>query len=129
MYLEVFTVNNNKLEGTLPSLTLLTSLVFLDVSKNKFSGPIDSTNWGNKPDFFNVDLSDNKLSGTIPSSFGEAKNLIYAAFDNNDFTGSMPPAVCNNRAGFLKNLTADCAGPNPQVTCAFPTCCTGCFGN
>ena len=122
----VVALGNVKFEGSLPSFTNDEALDFLDVSGNKFSGNVDNTNWA-KPSLRYVDLSSNKFTGTIPSSFGGATNLKLANFDDNDFTGSMPQAVCNNRAGSLTNLTADCAGANPQVTCAFPTCCTGCF--
>jgi hypothetical protein len=125
-FLGVVALDNVDLEGSLPSLTNSGVLEFLDVSGNRFNGNIDNTNWS-KPNLQYADFSSNKFTGTIPSSFGGATNLILAAYDENDFTGSMPQAVCNLRAGSLKNLTSDCAGANPQVTCAFPTCCTGCF--
>jgi Leucine-rich repeat (LRR) protein len=124
---EVIALNDLNMEGTLPTLTDNTKLQFLDVSENEFTGPIDSTNWGNKPDLEYVDFSNNKFSGSIPSGFGNAKDLVLASFDTNDFTGSMPAQICDLRSGSLKNLTSDCAGATPQVTCAFPTCCTGCF--
>jgi Leucine-rich repeat (LRR) protein len=124
---EVVALNNVDFEGTLPTLSDNKVLNFLDVSENKFSGPIDNTNWGNKPDLEYADFSNNKFSGSIPSGFGNAKDLVLASFDTNDFTGSMPSQICDLRSGSLKNLTSDCAGATPEVTCAFPTCCTGCF--
>ncbi len=123
-------MNNVNFEGTLPSLSNNTVLQFLDVSQNDFSGPIDTTNWGNKPDLEYADFSNNRFSGSIPSSFGNANNLVLASFDNNDFTGSMPAQICalrNGAVGSLTNLTSDCSGATPQVICLFPACCTGCF--
>jgi len=102
--LQVVALNDLNMEGTLPSLTDNTKLQFLDVSENQFSGPIDNTNWGNKPGLEYVDFSNNKFSGTIPSGFGNAKELVLASFDNNDFTGSMPSEVCALRSGALKLL-------------------------
>jgi len=125
--LQVVALNNVDFEGTLPTLSDNKVLNFLDVSENKFSGPIDNTNWGNKPNLEYADFSNNKFSGSIPSGFGNAKDLVLASFDTNDFTGSMPSQICDLRSGSLKNLTSDCAGATPEVTCAFPTCCTGCF--
>ena len=74
-----------------------------------------------------LDLSSNLFTGTIPSSIGGLTQHV----DRNGFTGAMPQAICDLRnppgPGSLTDLTADCAGATPEVTCAFPTCCTACF--
>ncbi len=127
MFSEVVTLNDLNLGGTFPSLTKTTVLRFLDVSYNKFSGPIDNTNWGNKPYLQYVDFSSNKFSGTIPSSFGNANSLILAYFDTNDFTGSMPQQICDLKQWNLKNLTSVCDLHNPELTCSFQDCCTDFF--
>jgi len=125
----VFTANDNSFSGSLPNLSKLTSLNFLDVSDNDLTGRIDTTNWANMPNLDVADFSSNKFTGSIPDSFGKDKKLRIAAFDDNDFTGSMPSAICDLRAVSLTNLTADCLSPPtpPPVGCAFPSCCTACF--
>eukprot|EP00590_Aulacoseira_subarctica_P000291 CAMPEP_0172429362 /NCGR_PEP_ID=MMETSP1064-20121228/50057_1 /TAXON_ID=202472 /ORGANISM="Aulacoseira subarctica , Strain CCAP 1002/5" /LENGTH=311 /DNA_ID=CAMNT_0013174719 /DNA_START=261 /DNA_END=1196 /DNA_ORIENTATION=+ len=124
-----FTANNNSFIGSLPNLSNLGKLLFLDVSNNLITGTIDNTNWAGTASLITVNLSGNKFNGNIPSSFGSLSNLNFAAFDNNLFTGSMPQSVCNIRdtnGGKLENLTADCGGGQPQVQCTFPTCCNYC---
>ena len=48
-------------------------------------------------------------------------------FDNNAIIGEMPKEVCNLREMKLKDLYADCGGALPQLQCAKPSCCTGCY--
>ena len=47
-----------------------------------------------------LDLSDNQLTGSIPSEIGNLTNLTYLTLYNNDLTGSIPPEIGN-----LTNLT------------------------
>jgi hypothetical protein len=127
--LTVLTTNNNDFVGSLPSLSKLTKLGFLDVSGNALTGPIDTTDWAALSRLRYADFSDNLFDGTIPSSFAPQDSLEFGAFDGNNFSGSMPQAICNNRntatpPGMLVNLTSDCLGSPPQVACS---CCTGCF--
>lgn len=65
---------------------------------------------------------------TISSIFNIYFLLISgtATFRGNNFQGSMPESVCDNRVpnGLLNILTADCAGDNPKVEC---DCCSSCF--
>jgi hypothetical protein len=62
----------------------------------------------------------NQLSGTIPSELGKLKQLQSLDLHDNNLVGSMPKEICNLK---LKELVADCLGPNPEVQCS---CCTKC---
>jgi len=125
--LGTFTANNNSFTGPLPDLTDDGSLLWLDVSNNQLTGPIDTTDWSKLPKLIILDLSSNDFTGKIPATIGGDTKLDRAFFDDNNLTGAMPPQVCALRNGFLQQLTADCAGSTPQVTCKFPECCTACF--
>ena len=73
-------------------------------------------------------LEGNNLEGQIPQSFGRLTSLreMYVQ-DNDSLVGSMPIEVCglrNTNGGLLTVLEADCAEPNPTMSCV---CCTECF--
>ena len=85
--------NSNLLRGTLPSSLgiLLGYVSLLDLSNNRLTGTI--------PDVFyeangliSVDLRNNLLNGSLPSSLGYATTLRYAALSNNHLVGMIPPS-------------------------------------
>ena len=65
-----------------------------------------------------LDLSDNKLQGTIPFEMSNLKLLTNLELDSNALTGNMPFAVCS-QLPFLENAVVDC----DDVVC---WCCEGC---
>jgi Leucine-rich repeat (LRR) protein len=98
-------------------------MAFLDVSGNSLTGNLDVTAWDNLSNLLALDVSNNKLDGTIPASIGDIPRLQVASFYKNDISGTMPDDICNLRPSPLENLEADCAGVDPKVKC---TCCTFC---
>ena len=54
--------------------------------------------------------------------------IVVLTLHSNNLVGTMPESVCRLRTeGKLRFLYADCAGDNPKVICASPSCCTACF--
>ncbi|KAJ0078993.1 hypothetical protein Patl1_22995 [Pistacia atlantica] len=109
--------SSNHLEG--PLLSLPSSVFYVDLSGNKFSGPISflcsvrvgvyhldlSSNqlsgtlpdcWIKFEDLAFLNLANNGLSGTIPHSFGSLRNILALSLSNNSFSGEFP---------FLRNCT------------------------
>ncbi|MFC2125859.1 leucine-rich repeat domain-containing protein [Bacteroidota bacterium] len=44
---------------------------------------------------YELNLSDNQLSGSIPTEIGDIPNLQYLRLSNNELTGSIPPEIAN----------------------------------
>ena len=136
--LEIIEIHNNQLTGTIPSfLGLLKLRTFrahtnsltglpatfspainnINLSKNALIGSIPTTFGANMPNLQVLDISDNNLNGTVPSSLGLIPDLGYFGFYKNSFTGSVDSFLCT--AGRTRDLEADCR----EVTC---TCCNSC---
>ncbi|KAM7274620.1 hypothetical protein ACFE04_016486 [Oxalis oulophora] len=87
----------NSLSGSIPiSLTRSISITFLDLGHNNLSGPIPNT-WGetpkNRSSFFRLQLlslDNNFLSGNIPASLGNLRELHMLSISRNQLTGAMP---------------------------------------
>ena len=62
---------------------------------------------GSLPELMKVNLAQNRLSGSIPSWFGNAKALQDLSLHYNGLKGSLPPEL-----GGLKNLTVLSLGGN-----------------
>jgi Leucine-rich repeat (LRR) protein len=161
--LTLLLINKNRLTGSLPEqLGNVNDWTFLALDSNQFEGPIPSslskhTNLkvftvhnnvnedrskgisGSIPSFFGnfkdlelLSLFNTTLSGPIPTALGGMSNIRNLFLHNTDLTGTMPDEICRLRAADgndmkLVQLTADCSGPNPKVECDQPTCCTACF--
>ena len=119
---------NTNIAGTIPSeYASLTALQALGIQGNAIDGPIP-TFLGNLSQLTNLSLFLNSLSGEIPSELGKLTQLEQLFLHFNALTGSMPSEICALRAlGVLKDLTADCAGPDAPVQCEQPACCSLCF--
>ncbi|XP_022634774.1 receptor-like protein 12 [Vigna radiata var. radiata] len=95
----------------------LNSLVYLDLSHNKFSGKIPMSmgslldlqalllrnnnlvggiplSLRNCTELVMLDISENKLSGSIPDWIGTKENLKILSLGKNQFSGSLPIEVC-----------------------------------
>ncbi|KAL6204539.1 hypothetical protein ACLB2K_021806 [Fragaria x ananassa] len=87
-------LSNNELNGTISGETLnLPSLsTTLNLSQNFLSGPLPSE-LGSLEKVVTIDLSDNALSGDIPGSIGKCKSLERLLMSRNRFSGSIPNGV------------------------------------
>ncbi|EXB64642.1 Tyrosine-sulfated glycopeptide receptor 1 [Morus notabilis] len=94
-YLTHLNLSRNSLSGSLPSefFSSLNNLKVLDLSYNRFHGPLSSVSDNNSV-FQTVDLSSNLLEGEFPSSLFEPSvasgSLNSFNVSNNSFSGSIP---------------------------------------
>lgn len=86
----------NKLNGSLPSkvgfddCTDSSKLKFLMMHANEFVGPIPSSYFSQTPDLNSFFAQNNKLSGELPSSITESKNLVIFDVSGNTLSGQIP---------------------------------------
>ncbi|XP_019179171.1 PREDICTED: probable LRR receptor-like serine/threonine-protein kinase At3g47570 [Ipomoea nil] len=90
-------LSRNKLQGNFPKF-FLTSLVYLDLSHNQFTGPLPVEIGGLK-NLVSLNLSNNMFLGTLPSTIGALNSLIELNINHNLFHGFIPPSF-----SFLKSL-------------------------
>ncbi|KAL4581987.1 hypothetical protein LXL04_006524 [Taraxacum kok-saghyz] len=96
----VVNVSSNALSGEIPvnigqSCRILT---FLDLSGNRITGTIPAT-FGDLGSLMAVNLSRNMLSGEIPVSFDKIKDLKNLSLSGNNLTGRIPSGL-----GTVKSL-------------------------
>lgn len=129
-YLSYLDVSNNKLSGPFPpAISGAKFLKFLDLRFNNFYGAIpqelfdlgleiillNNNNFGQQlpsnigsTSASTFSVANNKITGPIPQSIGQATNLVELVFLNNQLTGCLPPGI-----GLLKNLALfDASGNN-----------------
>ncbi|XP_022942278.1 probable inactive leucine-rich repeat receptor kinase XIAO [Cucurbita moschata] len=94
-------LSNNFLSGKIPiSLTKLTALSVLYLDNNNLEGPLLFP-----PALAFLRLNGNRLSGTIPPSFGELVSLKRASLSNNKLEGTIPSSL--GRLSALSELYLD----------------------
>ncbi|KAM1767861.1 hypothetical protein ACFX12_045906 [Malus domestica] len=89
--LRLIDLSSNRFEGDIPASTIgsLRALHFLNLSNNALSGQIPSS-LGNLTALESLDLSQNKLSGRIPSSLAQLTFLEYFNVSHNHLWGPIP---------------------------------------
>lgn len=95
---DVLKLNNNELEGPIPEVGNLTELTFIDLTRNKLSGTIPS-NLLQLPNLEFVYLGHNGISGSLPDFCSSIKNstvLQDVFLNNNQLTGEFPQCVPNS---------------------------------
>ncbi|GFS40806.1 hypothetical protein Acr_00g0070660 [Actinidia rufa] len=96
----VFVLDNNNFTGELSPGLLNSNLVFLDISNNGVSGNIPS--WiGNFPRLRSLVLSNNSLEGPLPVGFCKMNEIRFVDLSQNNIGPTIPP--CANLAS-LKYL-------------------------
>ncbi|KAG0520961.1 hypothetical protein BDA96_08G119900 [Sorghum bicolor] len=129
--LEILDLANNRLTGPIPVwIDSLSFLYHLDLSNNRLTEDIPTANVavlsapisvlfpdqetdGVFPAVLN--LSNNHLTGTIPSEIGQLKSLVVLNLSFNSLSGSNPQELCN-----LTNLqVVDLS--NNHLTCSIPS--------
>ncbi|KAI3744281.1 hypothetical protein L1987_57358 [Smallanthus sonchifolius] len=121
-----FDLSKNQLEGEIPSgISNLKNLTLLDLSNNKISGELDfvdqemssleelilsnnpisgdlmNLKWQNVYKIMVLDLSNTGLTGVIPESISNLKNLRFLGLNDNKLSGNLSPKLAE-----LGNLTA-----------------------
>ncbi|TKV99631.1 hypothetical protein SEVIR_8G056800v4 [Setaria viridis] len=82
-------MSKNLLSGTLPASLEMWAAQIIDLSSNRFAGPVPRF----PRNLQYLDLSRNNLSGTLPD-FGAMVNLQTFALYNNSISGSIPFSLC-----------------------------------
>ncbi|XP_037475448.1 probable LRR receptor-like serine/threonine-protein kinase At3g47570 [Triticum dicoccoides] len=110
------TLQNNKFSGGFSRsiANLSGQLEALDIRYNGISGKIQ-IGIGNFPKLFKLGLSGNQLTGPIPDSIGRLNMLQFLTLENNQLSGMMPPSLGNLTQ--LQHLSVDnnmLEGPLPM---------------
>ncbi|RYQ97647.1 hypothetical protein Ahy_B08g093726 [Arachis hypogaea] len=106
-FLSRFDVSNNKLSDKIPStIWNLSSLEWLHLNNNKFQGKLLSflSNMSNMKNLIlldvgenqrsvNLDLSNNFLSGSIPTGISSLSKLVGLNFSYNNLSGKIPERI------------------------------------
>ncbi|RVW30362.1 putative LRR receptor-like serine/threonine-protein kinase [Vitis vinifera] len=95
-------LRNCNLQGSIPNLSRIPNLHYLDLSHNQLTGSIPSNRLSNN--ITTIDLSSNMLSGSIPSSFSGLPHLERLSLENNLLNGSISSAIWEN-VTFAANAT------------------------
>ncbi|TKV99628.1 hypothetical protein SEVIR_8G056549v4 [Setaria viridis] len=103
-------MSNNLLSGTLPASLEMLAAGMIDLSSNRFAGPVPR--FPRKVGY--LDLSRNNLSGTLPD-FG-AMVLFTLALYNNSISGSIPFSLCLVQCLYMLDLSGN------MLSGELPTC-------
>ncbi|XP_060174196.1 receptor-like protein 9DC3 [Lycium barbarum] len=92
----LFFISNNSLSGEIPSsFCNLTSLIVLDLARNKLKGTIPRC-LGNMSDYFEVlDMQYNSLSGYLRTTFSSRSQLKSFNLHGNKIEGKIPRSLSN----------------------------------
>ncbi|KAF5750801.1 receptor-like protein 12-like [Tripterygium wilfordii] len=82
--------SSNAFTGPIPPFHGSKNLTYLDLSRNKLKGVISSTHWQGLLNLVNVDLQNNSLNGSIPSSLFTLPSLQKLQLSKNQFVGHFP---------------------------------------
>lgn len=86
---ELINLYDNQFSGSIPAtITTLKALTALLLGRNQFSGTVPDLS--NNKNLRHLDLSYNKLTGTIGPWLKENENLAWIFLEENDFSGSLP---------------------------------------
>ncbi|KAJ9179690.1 hypothetical protein P3X46_008029 [Hevea brasiliensis] len=88
-------LRNCSLRGAIPDFSSIPDLSYLDLSWNDLTGTIPSKLSVNMT---TINLSGNRLNGSIPGSFSNLLILQRLSLENNLFTGSIPANIWQNRS-------------------------------
>ena len=93
-------LQQNNISSKLPDLTSLKNLNYLDVSDNRFSGPVPSSLPGS---LVQISMRNNLFQGTIPKSFRNLTSLEVIDLSHNELSGSVPSFIFTHQT--LQQLT------------------------
>ncbi|MCU0463516.1 MAG: hypothetical protein MUF38_02990 [Anaerolineae bacterium] len=83
-------LDNNQFSGTIPNLTGVSSLLILQASNNDFSGLLPALP---SESFVFLGLAANRITGSVPASYGSLMNLSGLALDGNQLEGEIPASI------------------------------------
>lgn len=94
--LEIDLDGNKNLVGPIPeSLGDILNLSTLDLDDNKLTSTIPSSLYTFRDTLRTIDLNNNLLVGTVSEEIGALDNLFILQLDNNSFSGTIPSSIKN----------------------------------
>ncbi|KAK7385633.1 hypothetical protein VNO78_31381 [Psophocarpus tetragonolobus] len=88
-------LRNCNLQGPIPDLSTIPHLSYLDLGFNQLNESIPTNKLSDN--ITTIDLSNNKLIGTIPSYFSGLPRLQKLSIANNSLSGSVPSTIWQDR--------------------------------
>lgn len=126
--LEILSVINNNLCGLIqPGIFNMSSLVYMHLAFNHFSGSVPSSMQIRLPKLQEIFLDSNKFSGRLPSSITNYSKLTMLVMSQNSFSGPIPSTLGNVRSLkylFLgdNNLTRESSTPELRFISSLTNC-------
>ena len=90
-----------------PRVQAMSSLQFLNLSANGFTGPLPSP--FSSSSFVGLDLSLNSFNGRLPSSYGSLTKLDFLYLNNNALSGGIPSNWADLASLSQLDLSSNCA--------------------
>ncbi|XP_021292993.1 probable leucine-rich repeat receptor-like protein kinase At1g35710 isoform X1 [Herrania umbratica] len=110
-------LSSNQFEGLLP---LCSNVNVLSLRKNLFSGPIPKDIGLQMQMLESLDLSENSLNGSIPSSISKLENLKIISLSNNQLTGEIPNWESSEFLWAIDLSNNNVSGSIPSSICSLP---------
>lgn len=102
----------NNLDGTIPSLQSLGLLTSLSLANNSLHGPLSNVFGSNQMLLSSIDISDNGLTGSLPSVIFTLGSLSIFAAGSNCMGQIIPSEIC--QAQLLQTLSLNGLNSNPR---------------
>ncbi|KAK1397811.1 LRR receptor-like serine/threonine-protein kinase FLS2 [Heracleum sosnowskyi] len=93
--LQTLILRKNKLHGELPESLRYADLGFMDLSFNRLSGTVPAWIGQDLPKLYALILKSNKLHGSIPRDLCHLSNLRFLDLSTNRFSGHIPECFSN----------------------------------
>ncbi|KAK4794217.1 hypothetical protein SAY86_012211 [Trapa natans] len=114
----------NEFNGTIPSFTASRNLTRIILSHNALTGDINSTQWEYLQNLQTLDLRNNLLQGSIPSSLFALPHIQKVQLSENKFSGEVQLNESSNFSAYrldtLDLSSNDLDGPIPTALFRFP---------
>ncbi|TKY72323.1 leucine-rich repeat receptor protein kinase [Spatholobus suberectus] len=108
-------LSNNRLSGSMPNLTGMNALSYLDMSNNSFN-PSDFPLWmSTLPSLTTIMMENTKLHGRIPVSLFSLVQLQTVVLRNNQLNGTLDIGTSINQLDLLDLQTNLIEDFNPQI--------------
>ncbi|WZZ17397.1 hypothetical protein YC2023_110486 [Brassica napus] len=110
--LTILQMDNNNFHGSVipEAYGSFSRLVRLDLSWNKLTGSIPESKLSDN--MTTIELSYNNLTGSIPQSFSELDSLQLLSLENNSLSGSVPTEIWENKSFEDNKLQVDLRNNN-----------------
>nr|GME16119.1 probable LRR receptor-like serine/threonine-protein kinase At1g34110 [Ipomoea batatas] len=108
-------LSKNKLVETIPACLEVSSLRYLHLHGNGFTGFLPKL-LSEASSLVTLDMRDNNLSGELPSWISSLSNLRFLLLGGNQFEGSIPPQLCDLRNVSILDLSSN------HLSSVLPSC-------